>query len=297
MSSASDRPQPRRIFLLAEDVPVLLPRFFEAVLDRTPDGTEVVGAALAAPLPPPHSGLRHHLRLAGPERWPALAAYGARTMLRREPRSVAGVLAAHGVAVERVASPNDPAFVERLRGLRPDVAFNAAARLLKAEVLGVPRQGWMNRHAGKLPDYRGVSPIWWAHFNGEPTVTVSFHTMTEAVDGGRVVWEHEEAFGNGDSVVAMYERLLAAAARGFWDALAALERGEGRPGRPRDGCVLPAPGRPSGQGVPPPRSALRVGRGGQWCTKQRSSSVPGDHRRHIPRAVPPVRSVQRIASG
>ena len=229
MSSASDRPQPRRVFLLAEDVPVLLPRFFEAVLDRTPGGTEVVGAALAAPLPPPHSGLRHHLRLAGPGRWPSLAAYGARSMLRREPGSVARVLTDHGVTVERVASPNDPAFVERLRGLRPDVAFNAAARLLKAEVLGVPRQGWMNRHAGKLPDYRGVSPIWWALFNGEPAVTVTFHTMTEAVDGGRVVWEHEEPVGEHDSVVAMYERLLAAAARGFWDALAALERGEGRP--------------------------------------------------------------------
>jgi len=44
-----------------------------------------------------------------------------------------------------------------------------------------------------------------------------------------VVWEHEEPVGEHDSVVAMYERLLAAAARGFWDALAALERGEGRP--------------------------------------------------------------------
>jgi folate-dependent phosphoribosylglycinamide formyltransferase PurN len=219
----------RRIFLLAEDLPALLPRFFEAVLDRTPGGTEVVGAALAAPLPPPHSGLRHHLRLAGPRRWPALATYEARSVLRREPRSVARVLAAHGVAVERVASPNDPAFVERLRGLRPDVAFNAAARLLKPAVLGVPTRGWMNRHAGKLPDYRGVSPIWWALYNGEPTVTVTFHTMTEAVDGGRVVWEHDEPVGDHDSVVAVYERLLDAAALGFWEAMATLERGDGRP--------------------------------------------------------------------
>ena len=150
-------------------------------------------------------------------------------MLRREPRSVARVLAAHGVAVERVASPNDPAFVERLRGLRPDVAFNAAARLLKPAVLGVPARGWMNRHAGKLPDYRGVAPIWWALYHGEPTVTVTFHTMTEAVDGGRVVWEHEEGVGDHDSVVAVYERLLDAAALGFWDAITALERGDGRP--------------------------------------------------------------------
>jgi methionyl-tRNA formyltransferase len=229
VASPSDRAEPRRIFFLAEDVPALLPRFFETVLDRAPDGTEVIGAAIAAPLPPPHSGVRHHLRLAGPRRWPALAAFDARSRLRREPRSVTRVLAAHGVAIERIASPNDPAFVEHLRSLRPDVAFNAAARLLKAEVLGVPRQGWMNRHAGRLPNYRGVSPIWWALLNGEPTVSVTFHTMAEAVDGGRVVWEHEEPVGARDSVVGMYERLLNAAALGFWDAVAELERGQGRP--------------------------------------------------------------------
>ena len=119
---------------------MLLPRFFETVLDRTPGGTEVVGAALAAPLltaaqrpaPPPSPGRAEAVagsgRLRGPRRGSA-GNHGRLPVCSRR----------HGVAVERVASPNDPAFVERLRGLRPDVAFNAAARLLKAEVLDVPR--------------------------------------------------------------------------------------------------------------------------------------------------------------
>lgn len=218
----------RRVFLLVEEVSVLLPGFFKMVLDGTPSGTEVVGAAIEPGLPPPHSGVRHHLRMAGWRRWPNLMAFQARAWVEQRPRSVAGVLRSRGIEVERVSSPNEPSFVDRLRSVRPDVAFNAGSRLLKPSVLSVPSRGWMNRHAGRLPDYRGVSPVWWALWNREPEVSVTYHRMVEAVDEGQVLWEHHEPVHPNDTVIALYVRLIEAAAHGFWDAVERLFEGDGR---------------------------------------------------------------------
>ncbi len=64
---------------------------------------------------------------------------------------------------------------------------------------------------------------------GEPSVTVTYHSMVEEIDGGMVLWEHEEPVSRRDSVAGLYARLLRAAADGFWDAFAELERGGGRP--------------------------------------------------------------------
>ena len=43
-----------------------------------------------------------------------------------------------------------------------------------------------------------------------------------------MLWEHEEPVQPRDAVVAIYQRLLGAAALGFWDALEALVNGQGR---------------------------------------------------------------------
>ncbi len=116
----------------------------------------------------------------------------------------------------------------QLAHLEPDLAFNAGAGLLRPPVLAVPRLGWINRHAGRLPDYRGVAPVWWALYNQERSVAVTYHSMAKEVDGGEVLWEHEEAVDDSDTVARLSERLLDHAVTGLWQAIDVLERGEGR---------------------------------------------------------------------
>lgn len=229
MSQRTTQRAARRLFILSDEQPAYLPEFFRRVLDSQPDDVVVVGAAIEAPTGANRHGLRRQVELGGWRSVPSLGMRLAGTVLSARRLSVRATLGSRGIDVIDVKSPNDPSFVDVLRELKPDVIFNAGSRYLKAPVLALPRHGCFNRHAGKLPDYRGVLPVLQALRAGEPTVTVTYHSMVEEIDGGAILWEHDEPVRPRDSVAGLYSRLLRAAAGGFWDAYAVLEHGGGRP--------------------------------------------------------------------
>ena len=61
----------------------------------------------------------------------------------------------------------DPAFLEALEALQPDLMVVVAFRMLPEVVWSIPRIGTFNLHASLLPDYRGAAPINWVLINGE----------------------------------------------------------------------------------------------------------------------------------
>lgn len=133
-----------------------------------------------------------------------------------------------GIRVSRGESPNHPELVDRLTQHPPDVVFCAVDHFLEQPILNVPRIGCLNRHAGRLPDYRGVEPVFHALRNGEPSVTVTYHRMVEAIDAGEVVWERCEPVRPRDTVAGLYRRLFLHASEGFWPAVENLSLGQGR---------------------------------------------------------------------
>ena len=64
---------------------------------------------------------------------------------------------------------------------------------LDAEVLSVPKHGWVNCHGGPVPNYRGGSPLNWQIINGEEILRVSLLQMDEGLDTGPIL--SEQAFG------------------------------------------------------------------------------------------------------
>src|SRR6266511_4581041 len=76
---------------------------------------------------------------------------------------------------ERLA---DPAFVERLRALAPDVGVVVAyGHLLSPSLLAIPKHGMMNVHPSLLPELRGAAPIEWAIINGLEKTGVTIMRM------------------------------------------------------------------------------------------------------------------------
>ncbi len=84
--------------------------------------------------------------------------------------------------------PSDPAFVERLRALAPDVGVVVAyGHILKPDLLALPRHGMINVHPTLLPELRGAAPVEWAILNGLEQTGVTIMRMDEGLDSGPIL--------------------------------------------------------------------------------------------------------------
>ncbi|MGY4537137.1 methionyl-tRNA formyltransferase [Mucilaginibacter sp. UYNi724] len=73
---------------------------------------------------------------------------------------------------------------------QPDVIFitGYTHKITVDELSGVPK-GIFNIHFGKLPQYRGPSPVFWQLKNSEAQLGLTIHQLTNKFDSGAVVWE------------------------------------------------------------------------------------------------------------
>src|SRR5438552_393478 len=95
---------------------------------------------------------------------------------------------AEDVPVLQPERPSDPAFIERLRALAPDVGVVVAyGHILKPDLLTLPRRGMINLHPSLLPELRGAAPVEWAILNGLTQTGVTIMRMDEALDSGPIL--------------------------------------------------------------------------------------------------------------
>jgi methionyl-tRNA formyltransferase len=104
------------------------------------------------------------------------------------PPPVKAAAEAEDVPVLQPERPGDPAFVERLRALAPDVGVVVAyGHILKPDLLGLPRHGMINLHPSLLPELRGAAPVEWAILNGLKQTGVTIMRMEEGLDSGPIL--------------------------------------------------------------------------------------------------------------
>lgn len=86
-----------------------------------------------------------------------------------------------------IGNANDPASVEILRELRPDVLVVLGTGILRRPVLEVATSYSLNVHNGRLPEYRNVYGDFWALANNDPEHVGStiFH-LDPGVDTGDI---------------------------------------------------------------------------------------------------------------
>lgn len=127
-------------------------------------------------------------------------------------KSVHELAAAHHLPVYTPADPNDPAFVELLRGLRPDFLFSCYYRLmLKQPLLALPTKGALNLHGSLLPRYRGRCPLNWVLIHGEPLTGLSLHYMEITPDSGDLVAQVQVPIDPDDTAWTLSDKMTLAA--------------------------------------------------------------------------------------
>jgi methionyl-tRNA formyltransferase len=125
---------------------------------------------------------------------------------------------------EKVA---DEEFIERMKGLKPDVFVVVAfGQIFPLELLEVPKKGSINLHASLLPKYRGASPIQSAIANGEKKTGVTTMLMEEDLDTGPILLQDETEIRHDETSGELTERLSKSGAALMVETLEQLGKGK-----------------------------------------------------------------------
>ena len=139
---------------------------------------------------------------------------------------LAPVAAEYGVPLHHVRKTNEPATIELIRSLAPDVIFIFGwSQLVPPEVLSIPRLGCIGTHPTLLPKNRGRHPLIWALVDGLEESGLTFLYLDEGADSGDILWQRPFEITLEDDAGSLYERIKDLACEGIREFLPQLEQG------------------------------------------------------------------------
>lgn len=129
--------------------------------------------------------------------------------------------------VHEVAHINDPAVLELVERLQPDVVAVFGTTLIREPLLGAGKLGMVNLHGGLSPHYRGADCTFWALHNGEPDqIGCTLHFIDEGIDTGKLIAHIAPAVRQGDDELTLFWRAVKDSADAYAELLDRLGRGE-----------------------------------------------------------------------
>lgn len=128
--------------------------------------------------------------------------------LKLQPSAVKETALRLGLPVLQPEKARDPAFVQTLRELRPDLLVVAAyGQILPQSILDLASSGCLNVHTSILPKYRGAAPIQWALLNGDPETGVTIMKMDAGLDTGAMVAVQKTPITPDDNAQTLHDKL------------------------------------------------------------------------------------------
>jgi len=113
-----------------------------------------------------------------------------------------------GLHVEQPAKFKGEAGRALLAKYQPEaVVIVGYGQIIPADLLDLPRQGWINLHASLLPKYRGAAPVQWALIRGETVTGVTTMRIDAGLDTGPILLQAEEPIREDDTAPALAARL------------------------------------------------------------------------------------------
>ena len=116
----------------------------------------------------------------------------------------------------------------------------AYGKLIPAEILAIPKYGFVNIHPSLLPKYRGAAPINWAIINGEKKTGVTTMLMDEGMDTGPILLQEETEIAPDDTAGTLSTKLSKIGADLLLRTLKEFETGLIKP-LPQNGAPTFAP--------------------------------------------------------
>ncbi len=113
-----------------------------------------------------------------------------------------------GLKILQPVNLKDPAFLEDLKKIGPDLQIVVAFRMLPREVWKMPKQGTFNLHASLLPQYRGAAPINHVIINGEEETGLTTFFIDQEIDTGKIIFRESTSVGKRETAGELHDRLM-----------------------------------------------------------------------------------------
>lgn len=152
--------------------------------------------------------------------------------------------AALELGIDTILQPTslkDPAFIQQVEDLAPDIICVIAFRILPEAVYSLARIGAFNVHASLLPLYRGAAPINHAIIQGDQETGVTSFLLNRVVDTGSILLQQRWPIADGTTAGELYEQLKPLAAECAVATCDALWHGTAIPQPQDDQVATPAP--------------------------------------------------------
>jgi methionyl-tRNA formyltransferase len=121
---------------------------------------------------------------------------------------------------------NRPEFIDTIRDHETDIHVSMSFdQILKAEIINLAPEGFINCHAGALPFYRGRNVLNWALINGERRFGVTVHDIDEGIDTGDIVLQRFGDITHEDDYGSLLDKAVELCAETLFEALLQIEEG------------------------------------------------------------------------
>ncbi|MBN2544084.1 hypothetical protein JXI42_14585 [bacterium] len=89
--------------------------------------------------------------------------------------------------------------------IEPDIIILGGSRIIRDNIIRIPKAGILNAHPGLLPEYRGIDVIPWAVYNGD-NAGVTIHFVDAGIDTGNTVAQKVIEIETGDTIDSLRKK-------------------------------------------------------------------------------------------
>jgi methionyl-tRNA formyltransferase len=161
--------------------------------------------------------------------------------LQVQPSAVKATALKLNLSVLQPRRAREPAFVEEVRALSPDVGVVVAyGQILPQALLDVPPHGFLNVHTSLLPKHRGAAPIQAALLSGDAETGVTIMKMDAGLDTGPILSQLAIPIVPADNSQTLHDRLAQIGADLLIQTLPRYTTGEVQPRPQPEGATYAA---------------------------------------------------------